>query len=511
MFWSIISDYDLKTGLCELVDNAIDLWMLSTPKGTLTIAITLDADRQFISVRDNAGGIKHEELNLLISPGGSKNDPNAEVIGIFGVGGKRASIALGEHVEIKTRHKKQGTFQLDITKDWLETDDWEIPAYAIPNIEAGTTRVEISQLRKPFSHANVDEIRQHLSETYAWFLKRGCAITINGTSLTQRVFDAWAFPKGYAPRHATFAVPIDTQQVQVDITVGLISDRNPDGENYGVYIYCNHRLIVKEFKTRDVGYFVTGEAGVPHFDASLCRAIVHIQGPAKLMPWNSSKSNINTAHTVFQQLRPTLIQLVSYFSSLSRRLRNEWDEEAASQTTGAIEQVEVGQITAGRRLNLPELPRVNQQHVEHLKARNKNTLKDMPWTLGLIETIAAVDVITRQHFDTKNRIALILLDSNFEIALKEFIVHRNDLFPATTYTDARIAQLFKNRTDVINEVTKHVKFPTTLLTKVRHYYGLRNKLIHERATVGITDPDIANYRATIERVLTILFNLKFTT
>ena len=27
MFWSIISDYDLKTGLCELIDNAIDVWL----------------------------------------------------------------------------------------------------------------------------------------------------------------------------------------------------------------------------------------------------------------------------------------------------------------------------------------------------------------------------------------------------------------------------------------------------------------------------------------------------
>lgn len=510
MFWSIISDYDLKTGLCELIDNAIDLWTLSNPRGKLSIAITLDADRQFIAVRDDAGGIKEAELKLLIAPGGSKNDPYAEVIGIFGVGGKRASIALGEHVEIKTRHKKEGSFQLDITKDWLDTDEWEIPAYAIPHIEPGTTRVEISQLRKSFTTGNVEEISQHLSETYAWFFKQGCAITLNGPPIKPLDFDAWAFPKGYPPQHALFAVPLEARQVQVDITAGLISDRNPDGENYGVYIYCNHRLIVKEFKTRDIGYFVSGEAGVPHFDASLCRAIIHIQGPAKLMPWNSSKSNINTAHPIFQQLRPTLIQLVSYFSSLSRRLRDEWDEEAAAQTTGAIEEIAVAQITSGKRLNLPDLPRVNKQQVEHLKARNKKTLKDQPWTVGLVEAIAAVDVITRQRFDTKNRMALILLDSNFEIALKEFIVHRNDLFPASAYNDAKIAQLFKNRTDVITEVAKHVKFSAKLLTKVRHYYGLRNKLIHERATVGITDPDIANYRETVEEVLTILFNLRFT-
>jgi len=81
MFWSIISDYHLKTGLCELIDNAIDLWTLSTPKGKLAIAITLYADRQFIAVHDDAGGIKEGELNLLIAPRGSKNDPLATVIG----------------------------------------------------------------------------------------------------------------------------------------------------------------------------------------------------------------------------------------------------------------------------------------------------------------------------------------------------------------------------------------------------------------------------------------------
>ncbi len=33
MFWSIIADYDLRTGMCELVDNAIDIWMGHHPRG----------------------------------------------------------------------------------------------------------------------------------------------------------------------------------------------------------------------------------------------------------------------------------------------------------------------------------------------------------------------------------------------------------------------------------------------------------------------------------------------
>jgi hypothetical protein len=63
-----------------------------------------------------------------------------------------------------------------------------------------------------------------------------------------------------------------------------------------VYVYCNHRLVVKELRSREVGYFVTSEAGVPHPDASLCRVSVRLQGPARLMPWNSTKSRINYAH-----------------------------------------------------------------------------------------------------------------------------------------------------------------------------------------------------------------------
>jgi len=199
MFWSIISDYDLRTGVCELLDNAIDLWTLQGRKRALAIDVMLDADRQFIAVHDNAGGVKHDELRLLIAPGGSRNQPHDEVIGIFGVGGKRASIALGEHVEIKTRHRNKETFQLDITRDWLEIDDWQLPVYTIPSIEPGTTTVEISKLRKPFLADDIPELRGHLGETYAWFLRNGCTLALNGTPVLPREFDHWAYPPDYPP------------------------------------------------------------------------------------------------------------------------------------------------------------------------------------------------------------------------------------------------------------------------------------------------------------------------
>jgi|ERR1022692_4838707 hypothetical protein len=83
MFWSIISDYDLKTGLCELIDNALDIWVSSDKKKIPTIEIDLDVDQQLISVKDNVGGVKFEDLSVLLAPGGSENDPKAAVIGIL--------------------------------------------------------------------------------------------------------------------------------------------------------------------------------------------------------------------------------------------------------------------------------------------------------------------------------------------------------------------------------------------------------------------------------------------
>src|SRR5260370_37551034 len=103
LFWSIISDYDIPTALCELIDNAVDRWWSSKDDHPLRVHIDIDTDRQLITVDDNAGGVPESDLRYLIPPGGSNNDPNAEMIGVFGVGSKRASMALAEAMTIPSR------------------------------------------------------------------------------------------------------------------------------------------------------------------------------------------------------------------------------------------------------------------------------------------------------------------------------------------------------------------------------------------------------------------------
>jgi len=485
-------------------------WLQDKKGPSLTISLDLDVDRKVISVKDNAGGVKFDDLHLLIAPGGSRNDPLAELIGVFGVGAKRAAIALAENIEIRTRYGNGRTHELDITRQWIESDDWNLPAYEIPDISERTTEIDLSYLRKPMSEADVDDLRVHIGNTYSWFIKQGSTIKLNGEPVAPIEFETWAFPPGHAPRRMTYDVELtDIGRINFDVTAGLIRDRDRERANYGVYFYCNQRLIVKELKTREVGYFVSAEAGVPHPDSSLCRTIVRLQGPAKGMPWTSNKTGIDFDHPVFRYIRKTIIDLTSHFTRLSRTFKDDWANHVVKYDEGNIEIQRADQVTPAGRLLLPGLPKERRPRGARNSSANKQQTDRQPWTVGLVEAFDAIDVIERQNLDTKNRFALILLDSNFEIALKEFIVNRPQLFPPHEFTNTKISALFERRTEVIKLVRTKVAIPDELINKANYYYNVRNSLTHQRATVNPTDADIRGYRGVVQQLLGILFDLQF--
>jgi len=68
IFLSIIPEYDLKRSICELIDNAIDLWAKSK-RTDLEVKIVVDERQQAISIEDDAGGIEESKLDHIVSPG----------------------------------------------------------------------------------------------------------------------------------------------------------------------------------------------------------------------------------------------------------------------------------------------------------------------------------------------------------------------------------------------------------------------------------------------------------
>jgi hypothetical protein len=506
LFQSIIADYDLARSICELIDNALDVWARGQRTHTINIDVELNVRQQTISVIDNAGGVDKEDLRNIVAPGESNNQLTDETIGFFGVGTKRAVVALAQDIKIKTRTKAKQAYQVEFDDNWISEPEWDIPIYSVDEVPTNTTQVILQSLRIQISDELVAQLREHLRATYGVFLARDDVnIKLNDEKLSPIYFENWAYPPSYEPRRYSGKIETaDKRVVRVDVVAGLINESSPSAGEYGVYFYCNDRLVARALKTFEVG-FTKGLAGLPHPKVSLTRVIVRLNGDARSMPWNSSKSDISTKHEVFVSLRDWLVQVVKSYATLSRIWIGEWPSKVFRHKKGNIQPVAVLSFPEATKSFLPPLPRSRPRLGQVLADKNTAIAKRKPWVRGLFEAVAAVDLISKQHFQQKNRIALIILDSTLEIAFKDYLVNES----GAQYSDSTLLSLFANRINVQNEIKKYVHISQSDWKKVTHYYRLRNKLVHERTTVGVADSEIADFRELVERILTKLHKLRF--
>ncbi len=224
----------------------------------------------------------------------------------------------------------------------------------------------------------------------------------------------------------------------------------------------------------------------------------------------SEDTNTKTSRTTefgerARALRDWLVQVVKDYTSLSRRLEGSWAQEVFAYPDGKCQEVKIANFPTARRSYLPPLPKSKPRYGDRLKQANRKIAKERPWTVGIYEGIAAVDLIFKQKLEQKNRICLILLDSNLEIAFKEFLVNDS----GTQYSDARLLQIFSSRTTVQNEIMQYINIDPKIWKKIDYYYKIRCKLVHERASVQISNNEIEDYRGVVEGVLNKMFGLRF--
>lgn len=508
IYQSIIADYDLNRSICELIDNALDAWKQNRQNVSLCIQLTLNTDQQSIRIEDDAGGVPYANLKSLVSPGDSRNQAEDITIGYFGVGSKRAAVALAMDISITTREVGEGGFRVRYDEEWLVTeDDWNIAIYRVDGAPEGSTIIELNRLRISINHNDIERLQAHLAQTYGWFLKDNrLSLLINGHRIEPVDYECWAYPPGFEPRRLTMTLSDENGNIEVTILGGLMTKASPGEGEYGVYAYANSRLIARALKTPDVG-FVTGQAGKPHPLASLMRVIVSFAGPARSMPWNSSKSDINTQHWVFRGMRPTLIDFTAHWAKLSRRWSGQWTTMVGPYKTGQIKDELILDPAKPSRSYLPKLPSTRSPSFTDVVTKSNQALrKEKPWVSGIIDGLIAVDLILKQHkLQQRNRIALMLLDSTLEIAIKDYLVNES----RCQYGDAELATIFKSRHKVQQEFVKYVlTIPQWEWDKIDHFYKIRCKLVHERVSAGISDEQIESHREVVFKVLKEAFKLK---
>jgi hypothetical protein len=505
LYLAIISEYNLNKAICELVDNVLDIWQDSDRSHAISVEIDIDTVQQTIRIKDDAGGIARGDLHLIVAPGETENTGTDQTIGLFGVGSKRAVVALAMDVKIRTRKTgTDATYLVEFDENWIEnSDDWDLPRYEVDAIDPGTTIIDLSRLRIQPSEESVKELRTHLGVTYASFLRGGnFAIKLDGTKVEPVTFHDWAFIPKYKPIDYTATLPTEYGDVNVRLRAGLMRRSSQVGE-YGVYFYCNRRFVVGAVHDDSVG-FVTGLLGQPHASRSLLRAELWLEGPARSMPWNSTKSGIHQDHKVFVALRSWLAQTLKDWSSLSRRLVSDWPTKVTPYATGSVRTKRLGVLPAAGRSYLPTLPRSNRGVGDRLRDANREIGRQKHWVVGLYESMAAVEIVLRQNFEQKNRIALIVLDATLEIGLKEYLVH---LDGPNRLSDRQLRDL--DRISLQARVKALQPLTSDVWTRADHYYDLRSKLVHERATVAPSDTEIEDYREVVETILGALFDLQF--
>jgi len=513
IYLSIIADYHLHLALCELIDNAIDNWIYNGKKNSLFVDIDLDYEQQSITVKDNSGGIKEEDIPLIVGPGQSRSNINEEIIGVFGVGSKRAVVALSKSIKIYTRHNNLKTLLVEINEDWIEEEDnWDLPVYEVPEIEQNTTVIKLIELRESIQEKKHSDLYEHLSATYAMFLNQdNIVIRLNDKEVEPKTFDNWSYPPEYKPVKSSGPINFkDRDEIQLSITGGLTKSHKEIGSNiseYGVYFYCNNRLISRAYKGDEIGFNSPFKVGKPHVTYSLVRVIVELNGAVDLMPWNSSKSAIDFKHKTFLEIAEHIQRVFRTYASMSKNYSGDWPSKVFQFKTGTVIKERLSDFSSSARIHVPTIKRGPKKvkYIDLIKKNNKQIAQSKPWTKGHYESIIAVEEISKLKIEQSNRIAMLLLDSTLEIAFKDYLVNES----GNRYNAGRLAALMSNRVDVHTEVGNNIRVKNGTWQKVNYFYNLRCELVHKRIAVTISDGDLVNFRGVVEYLLKKMFKLNF--
>lgn len=504
IYQSIIADYDLKLGICELIDNVIDHQKREKLNKKVVVRIDFDIEAAIIKFIDNAGGVKKDNLAVLVSPGQSENTMNDSTIGLFGVGSKRAAVALAKSVKIKSRFDNQSTYQFEYDDEWIGDSDWFIEIFEISNIEIGTTVIELSKLRMLINTNVVDELRIHLNEVYAKFLeKQLLEIFVDETPITGSNIVSWSYPPQFSPKQFIFSIPFNGSKIDVKFTIGFSNKSNPRGE-FGLSLYCNERLIKKFDTSKHVGY-EKGKIGRVHPDISMVHAVIELTGSSYAMPWNSSKSEINYSHQIFERINEYLYDPLKTYSLAAKSFSDDLKNGIFKYSTGKIECITVENAKA-MKSKLPEPNRIRQDYVQKIKNVNKSLESRKPYVRGLHEAIGIIDKIKKYNIDSRSRIAIIVLDSTLEISFKNFLVNDS----GQQYTDDELKNIFKNRHKVHTEIKRYRNFQTSIdWRKIDYYYKIRNSFVHSRADMIVNDSNVDEFELIVQKTLTLLFGSNF--
>lgn len=373
-------DISLADAILDLLDNCLD--------GALRLAhgAEVDYSKHFVDIEiaedhfqiaDNCGGIPREVAKNYAFKMGRETeddrDSDAETIGMYGIGMKRAIFKMGRNSLVRTRHGDD-TFEVPITSDWLEAKSWDPlpinePTEASEGLAEPGTTIFVTELNdgvaRHFSNAAFEnEVRTAISEHFTMFLQWGLKVQLNGIPIEPVCVEVLVATDESRPAPYVFQKTID--DVLVSIAVGInagksLSDDEEDDVGFerdrssataGWTVLCNDRAVIVGDKSRLTGW---GDS-IPlyHAQFAIITGIIEFRSKhADKLPVTTTKRALDTSSNVWLESLVKMKEGMRIWITYTNQWKNHpradqsvfWEQAKPMPLTQAIEAVAARKLT----------------------------------------------------------------------------------------------------------------------------------------------------------------------
>jgi hypothetical protein len=367
----ITRDIRLEDCILDLIDNSLDgatrqiHEMSSPPKDNTRFAgfeIALLLNGKF-EISDNCGGIGVELAKKVAFHFGRPADVPLEkdyMIGLYGIGMKRAIFKLGKIIKIESATKKDA-FKMSIDVDaWEKNAEWSFAMDVVKpwtplgtSLQIPTLRPEITaQFKDP---AFVSELRRIIARDYSFFLQKQLSIKVNGKPVS---------PLPYTLRESDDIAPFREAYIDDGVTVQIsagLAGIPPDDvtaeaevsktEFYGWFVLCNDRVVLAADKTNRTVWNNDDFSGWhPQYNGFMGLVSFSSKNASKL-PWTTTKRDLDIQSDVYRRAIAKMKQVTAKFIAYTSRRKA--DLEAAKAKENASAKVAVYEIRKNSELKLP--------------------------------------------------------------------------------------------------------------------------------------------------------------
>jgi hypothetical protein len=334
----LVKDIPLRDSVVDLVDNCVDGAIRLRRRARFDgLWARVEVSPHRLRVADNCGGIPIDIAREYAFRFGRPEEMEAtkHSIGQFGVGMKRAFFKLGTRfrVESTTEHSR---FVVEEDVDqWRRHDRWEFrfdkldpDPHPKPRPDERGTIIEVSNLHegvaKQFGLENyLTDLREQLARAHRLSMERGLSITFNRIPLQIHPLELLHSALLKPGRRALVFHEDAPSPVNVELYAGVGESKPWEA---GWYVFCNGRMLLEADQTITTGWGETRQYTIPkmHNQYARFRGYAFLDSDdAGLLPWNTTKTGLDTDSALFQSLRLQMIILTRPVITFLNKLKEE--------------------------------------------------------------------------------------------------------------------------------------------------------------------------------------------